>query len=182
MTDVEIRAEFGGSFLDGAVDLAAVCVALDGGVQDAEAGLRRMKHFGCEKNATGTGTKGRCGGGEGAQGLEEAVAFEELEEGGGFAARDDEAVESFELLRFANKHRLRTDVLKSAGVCVVIALDGKHANAWPWLCCCGLLFWQILGLSLSRQSTHTGFVFTIPGSAGADFPRDLPRRGLSSCR
>ena len=74
-------------------------------------------------------------GGEGAQGLEEAVAFEEPEKGGGFAARDDEAVESFELLRFANKHRLRTDVLKSAGVCVVVALDGKHANAWP-----GLLF------------------------------------------
>src|SRR6185312_4549681 len=85
--------ELGGCGFNGAVDLASVGVALDGGVEDAEAGLRRMQHFLCEEDAAGAGSEGGFGLHKLLKRGEKAIALEELEEGGGFAAGDDEAVD-----------------------------------------------------------------------------------------
>jgi hypothetical protein len=127
---VEVRAELDRRFFDGTVDLAAIGVALDRGVEDAETGLRRMQDFVREENATGTGTESGGGGDEGAERFEEAVALQELEKGSGFAAGNDEAVEFWELIGFANEHWFSTDVLKGTRVRIVVALDGKDADAW----------------------------------------------------
>jgi hypothetical protein len=89
-----------------------------------------MQDFRGEQNATGTGTEGGRGGDEGAQRFEKAIALQELKEGGGFAAGDDQAVKTRELIGLANKHRLSADFLKSDGVGVVVALNGEDADAW----------------------------------------------------
>src|ERR1700761_2534628 len=99
---VECRAELCGRLFDGAVDLAAVGVALDRGIQHAETRLRRMQNFRREQNATSTGTEGGRGGDKGAQRFEKAVALQELKEGGGLAAGDDQAVETRELIGLSN--------------------------------------------------------------------------------
>src|SRR6202035_891213 len=106
---IEGRAELCCRLFDGAVDLAAVGVALDGGIKDAETGLRRMQDFRREQNATGTGTECGRDRDEGAQRFEKAVALQELEESGGFTAGDDQSVETRELIGLANKHRLSAD-------------------------------------------------------------------------
>ena len=88
---------------DGGVDLAAVGVALDGDVEGGERFLRRVLYVFCEEDCTGAGAKGWGGGDEGFESGEEAVALEEFEEGGGFAAGDDEAIEVFEFGRCADE-------------------------------------------------------------------------------
>ena len=94
---------FGGE--DGGVVLAAVGVALDGDVEDAEGGLRRVGDFFGEEDAAGAGAEGGFGVDEGVEGVEEAGALEVLEEGGGLAAGDDEAVEVVELARACGRAR-----------------------------------------------------------------------------
>lgn len=78
---------------DGGVDLASVGVALDGDVEDCEGFLRGAFYVFCQEDRTGTGAEGGCGFDKGLQGVEEASALEEFEEGGGLAAGDDETVE-----------------------------------------------------------------------------------------
>ena len=50
--------------------------------------------------------------------------------GGGFAAGDDEAVDSGELLGFADEDGVGTGFAQGLGVGVVIALDGEDADLW----------------------------------------------------
>ena len=116
--------------LDGGVDLAAVGVALDGGVEDAEALLRRVRDFGGEQDASGAGAEGGLGADEVLEGGEEAVALEKFEEGGGFAAGDDEAVDCGELLGFADEDGLGAGFAQGLGVGVVVALEGEDADLW----------------------------------------------------
>ena len=85
--------ELGRGGEDGGVDLAAVGVALDGDVEGGEGRLRGILDVLGEQDGAGAGAEGRRGLDEGLEGVEEAVALEEFEEGGGFAAGDDEAVE-----------------------------------------------------------------------------------------
>ena len=86
--------KFGGGGEDGGVDLAAVGVALYGDVEGGEGGLGGFLDVFGEENGAGTGAEGGGGPDEGVEDVKEAVALEELEEGGGFAARNDEAVDA----------------------------------------------------------------------------------------
>ena len=86
--------EFGRGGEDGGVDLAAVGVAFDGNVERAERLLRGVLYVFCEKDRSGAGAEGRDVADEGGEGVEEVVALEEFEHGGGFAAGDDEAVDA----------------------------------------------------------------------------------------
>src|SRR5271154_4907132 len=70
---------------DGGVDLASVGVALDGDVDGGEGGLRGVLDVLREEDRAGAGAEGWSGFYEGLQSVEEAVALEEFEEGGGFA-------------------------------------------------------------------------------------------------
>ena len=115
--------------LDGGVDLAAVGVALDGGVEDAEALLGRVRDFSREEDASGAGTEGGFAGDEVLEGGKEAIALEKFQKRGRFAAGDDEAVNGGELFRFADQDGVGSGFAEGLGVGVVIALDGEYAYA-----------------------------------------------------
>ena len=66
--------------------MAAVGVALDAGVEDAEGGLGRVGDLAGEQDTAGAGAEGGFGVDEGVEEVVEAGAFEVFEEGGGFAA------------------------------------------------------------------------------------------------
>ena len=53
-----------------------------------------MDYISCKQDAAGTGAKGWPILNEGGEGVEEAVALEMLEKGGGLAARDDQTVQA----------------------------------------------------------------------------------------
>ncbi len=89
--------EFGVGVEDGGIDLAAVRVALDGDVEGGEGFLGGVLDVRGEENGSGAGSKGWGGLDEGLEGIEEVVALEEFEHGGGFAAGHDEAVNAFEV-------------------------------------------------------------------------------------
>ena len=116
--------------LDGGVDLAAVGVALDGGVEDAEALLRRVRDFSGEKDASGAGAEG---------GLVRTKSWR--------AARKPSRSRNFrnvvdsppgmmrpsmfgELLWFADEDGVGTGFAQGLGVGIVIALDGEDADLW----------------------------------------------------
>jgi hypothetical protein len=65
--------------LDGAVDLTAVGVALDGCMEDAEALLRRVRDVGGEEDTSGAGAEGGFAGDEVLEGGKEAIALEKFE-------------------------------------------------------------------------------------------------------
>jgi hypothetical protein len=120
--------EFGVGGDDGAVDLASVGVALDGGVEDGEAFLRGIEDFLGQKDAAGAGTEGRLLADEALEGIEEAVAGEELEEGGGFAAGNDEAVNVGQLFRLADEDGFGSGVAEGCCVGIEISLNGEDAD------------------------------------------------------
>jgi hypothetical protein len=115
--------------LDGGVDLAAVGIALDGDVEDAEAFLVGVGDFGGEEDASGAGAEGGFGPDKGAEGVEEAAAFEKFEEGGGFAAGNDETVDVGELFGLADEDGLGSGFAERLSVGIVVALEGEYANA-----------------------------------------------------
>ena len=61
------------------------------------------------------------------EGVEEAAALEEFEEGGGFAAGDDEAVEAIEFGRSADEFSVDAKGGECFGVGFECALEGKDA-------------------------------------------------------
>ena len=89
-----------------------------------------MRDFFGEQNAAGAGAEGGLGADEVLQGGEEAVALEKLEEGGGFAAGDDEAVDVGEFFGLADEDRLGSGFAQGCGVGFVVALDGEDADLW----------------------------------------------------
>ena len=83
---------------DVAVDLAAVAVAQDGHVEQAERILRGIFHVGGEEDRAGARAKDRAiVGGEFVDGFVEAFFLKELELRGAFAAGEDEAVAAREI-------------------------------------------------------------------------------------
>ena len=118
---------------DGGVDLAAVGVALDGDVEGGEGFLRGVFYVLCEKDRAGAGAEGWGGFDEGLEGVEEAVTLEEFEEGGGFAAGDDEAVEIGELGWGADELCGDAESGEGFGVGFECALQGEDADGeWAW--------------------------------------------------
>ena len=107
---------------DGGVDLAAVGVALDGDVEGGEGALRRMLDLGGEQDGAGAGGEGWGGLDVGLQDFKKAIALEESEHGGGFAAGHNEAIETGELVRGANQPGGRAERGEGADVRVVGAL------------------------------------------------------------
>lgn len=120
--------ELCGSSEDGGVDLAAVGIAFDGNVEDGERFLRGVLYFFGEQDGSGAGAEGGSGFDERLQGIEEAVALEELQEGGGFATGDDEAVEVLQLGWGADELGVDAEGFEGLGVCFECALQGKDAD------------------------------------------------------
>lgn len=110
---------------DGGVALGSVGVAFDGYIEDAEAALVRVADFAGEENGAGAGAEDRFLLGEGFQGIEEAIAVEEFEHGGGLAAGEDEGIEVFEGFGGFDQRGLRAGFFESGGMAFVVALDGQ---------------------------------------------------------
>ncbi len=125
-------AERGLSLEDGGVDLASVGVALDGNVEGGERRLCRVENFRGEEDDSGAGAEGGFGADEGVEGGEEAVALEVLEEGGGFAAGKDDAVEVFEFGWIADEDGSCAGSSEGFGVGFEGALQGENAD-FLWL-------------------------------------------------
>src|SRR5271170_2173743 len=119
------RAAEQGSLLseDRAIDLAAVGIALDRGIEDAEAGLGWMDNFFRQQNAASAGAKSGISLDEFLELTEKAVAFKKTEHGGRLAAGNDEAVEAAQLLGSADHHRLSPGVDQGPRMGGVVALN-----------------------------------------------------------
>ena len=81
-----------------------------------------------EEDGAGTGAEGWRGFDEGLQGVEEAVALEEFQEGGGLAARDDEAVDVGEFGWGADELCGYAEGSERFGVGFECALEGEDAD------------------------------------------------------
>ena len=119
--------KFGGGSKDGGVDLPAVGVALDRDVKGFEGLLYGVLDVFGEKDCAGAGAEGGRGLDEGLQSVEEVVALEKLEHGGGLASRHDEAVDAFEIGREADEFWGRAESTEGFGVGFVCALECKDA-------------------------------------------------------
>jgi len=119
--------EFGGGGEDGGVDLAAVGVALDGDIEGGEGFLRWVRDFFGEEDRSSAGAEGRGGADEGFEGVEEVVALEELEHGGGLAAGHDETVDAGEFFGGADEFGGGSESLQGLDVRGVCALEGEDA-------------------------------------------------------
>jgi len=108
---------------DGAIDLASVGVAADGDVERAQAVLLGIVDFVGQENRTGASTERRLPAHELFQFFESGVA-QQLEEGTGLAAGDDEALDFVELLGFLDKHNFGAQLLEPLAVSVKVALQG----------------------------------------------------------
>ena len=118
----------GGCGEDGGVDLAAVGVAFDGDVEGGEGGLCGVFDVVGEEDGSGAGAEGGGGLDEGLEDVEEAVAVEELEHGGGLAAGHDEAVEVGEFGWSADEPGGGAEGGEGFGVGFVRALQGEDAD------------------------------------------------------
>jgi len=116
---------------DGGVDLAAVGVAFDGDVEGGERALGRVFDVVGEQDGAGARAEGGSGADPGLENVEEAVALEEFEHGGGFAAGHDEAIYlasgAVEFGGRADETRDRVQRGEGSGVGVVGALQGEDA-------------------------------------------------------
>jgi len=117
---------FGGN--NGGVDLAAVGVALDDGIEDAEAALRRVQDFAGQENGARAGAEDGLFGAELLQGFKEAVLGEKFEHGGGFAAGQHEAIKAGELSGLADLDGRGAGLGECFGMAGEVALDGEYAD------------------------------------------------------
>lgn len=81
-----------------------------------------------EENGSGAGAESGGVLNEGDEGVEEVVALEEFEHGGGLAAGDDEAVDSFQLRGGADEFGGDAEGGDGAGVGLVGSLKGEDAD------------------------------------------------------
>ncbi len=126
--------------LDGvfeAVDLGAECVAADGDVEKGEGVLEFAGDGGgvfdglAEEDHAHAGSPEGDVAGEGAlaNGVAEAVAFEEEADGGGFSAGEDEVGDAFELFVGADfADGGDAEGLERVDMAFEIALDGEHTD------------------------------------------------------
>src|SRR5580698_4400527 len=119
---------------DGGVALGSVGVALDGNVEDAEAGLVGMANFAGQEDGGGAGAEDWFFFCEGLESIEEAGAVEKFEHGGGFAAGKDEAIEGLavqaKLFRRFHEGRPSAGLFEGCGMAFVVALNGQDADVW----------------------------------------------------
>jgi len=120
--------EFCGLAEDGRVDLAAVGVALDGDIQGGEGFLRGVLYVFGEEDCAGTGAEGGRGFDEGLKGVEETTVLEEFEEGGGFAAGNDETIEISEFGWSADEFCGYAEAGDGFGVGFECSLQGEDAD------------------------------------------------------
>ncbi len=118
---------------DGRVILAAVRVALDGGIEDAEAALGRVGDLASEQNAAGTGAEDGFCVTKIVEDVVEAGALEMFQEGRRFTAGDDEGVKFGELVGPAYEAGYGTEFGKTLGVDVESALEGEDADDGGYL-------------------------------------------------
>ena len=92
---------------DCGINLAAIGVALNGRIQQAKRALRRVDDLASEQDCSRAGAEGGMGSAKGPQGFKEVLFFKEAEDGGGFAAGQNYAVETDKLVRLTHFHGLR---------------------------------------------------------------------------
>ena len=86
-----------------------------------------MLNVGGEQDGAGAGAEGGGGANPGLEDFEEAIALEEFEHGGGFAAGHDEAGDSIEVLRGADEAWSCAERDEDFAVRVIGALEGEDA-------------------------------------------------------
>jgi hypothetical protein len=148
------RAAGEGGFgnFDAGVDLTAVGVAFDYGVEETETALGGVADFPGKENGSGAGAEDGLLGAEFAEGLEEVALFKEFEHGGGFAAGEDEGVDGGELFGVADFGGLGAGLGKGEGVGGVVALDGEDADAGMLVAVCSSSFFLALLLLFCPES------------------------------
>jgi len=120
-----------GAKKDIAGKLAAVAVALDGHVEQAERWLRRMLDFFGEENGACAGAKdGPLSGGELLDGVEEALFLKKLELGGGFATGENESVAAAEVGNRADFEGSGAERAQHLSMCGEVALHGQDSDFW----------------------------------------------------
>ena len=118
---------------DSAVDLPPIGIPFDADIQDRQALLCRTRNLPGQQDTAGTGAEGGLFRNKTLQGIEQAVALEELQEGSRFTARQDQAVKAGELRRFSYLDGIGACVLKRLGMSGKVSLDGEHTDAWTLL-------------------------------------------------
>jgi len=113
---------------DIAGELAAVAVAQDGHIEKLERILGGIFDVIREKNGACASAEDGVVFREFADRVVEALFLEELELGGGFAAREDERVAGVEVGDGADFDGLGAEFTKPDGVCGEVALDGEDAD------------------------------------------------------
>ncbi len=114
---------------DVAVDLAAVAVAQDGHVEQAERILLRIFYVGGEEDCAGAGAENwAIVRGEFADGFVEAFFLEELELRGAFAAGEDETVAAFEIGGRADFDGFGAEIGEHSGVGGEVTLYSEDSD------------------------------------------------------
>src|SRR6185436_17863489 len=121
--------ERGGSGRGERLALAAVGVALHTHVDESERELRRVGDLTCGEDQPCAGPEdGLAAGVELLQRRHEAPGVHQLEQRGALAARDDETVDSLELLGLADLHRLHGLARERLRVTGEVALQSEDAD------------------------------------------------------
>src|SRR5579875_3529518 len=121
--------DFGFSYLNAAVNLPSISVALYSGIENGQALLRWIANFFGKQNASGACAEGGLLAHEGLQRIKEAIAGQKFQERRRFAAGDYKTVNVGQLFRFANKDGFCSGLAQGLGVSSVVALDGKNSDA-----------------------------------------------------
>lgn len=108
---------------DRGVILATISVAFDRDVEGVQRFLRGVRDVLCEEDSSSAGAECRFGVDEGGQGVEEVVAFQEFEDGGGLATGNDEGVDFGESIGRADEARGCSEGGENASVGVVGSLQ-----------------------------------------------------------
>jgi len=120
--------EFGFRRQDGRVDLAAIGVAFNDCIEQPQGALWRIEYFARQQDGSGAGAKDGVASAKLLQSFKEA-RLQEFEDGGRFAAGQDESIETCQLVRLAHLARLGSGFGERFGVGGIVALDGEYANA-----------------------------------------------------
>jgi hypothetical protein len=137
--------EFRGGGEDGGVQLAPVGIAFDGDVEGGEGDLGGILDVIGEEDGSSAGSEGGDGTDEGREGVEEAVALEKFEHGGGFAAGDDEAVDTGvavggeELVGGSDESGGDAEGGEGLGMGLIGSLEGQDAQDGCGMLMCWLL-------------------------------------------
>ncbi len=119
-----------GMLCDAAVDLAAVGVAFDGDVHQAEARLRGMRDFAGQQNRSGATAVDRLVLAEALERFGQPFLIEQLQHGGAFAAGDDQAVAALQVGNGAHFDGVAAGPLDRFAMRFEVALQGQNAGGF----------------------------------------------------